>query len=66
MNKFFARIAHAFIEARQRQAEQIIRDHSYFVAQHEDCIAAESLNRTEIAQAECHSSIMPMELKLAA
>jgi len=66
MKKFFARIANAFIESRQRQAARIIRDHSYLLAQYEVRIAVENTNMSEVAKTEPTPSMAPVEFKLAA
>ena len=66
MKKFFARIAYAFMESRQRQADRIIRDHSYFLAQYEARIAVENTNMSEVAKTEPTPSMAPVEFKLAA
>src|SRR5215813_3187457 len=46
--KFFASIARAFMEARQRQADRIVRDHSYF-KRFEAQLTAEKMNVVELA-----------------
>jgi hypothetical protein len=64
--KFFASIARGFMEARQRQADRIVRNHSYF-KRFEAQMTAENINVLELAPRRPSAEApAPAELMLAA
>jgi hypothetical protein len=63
--KFFTIIAQAFMEARQRQADRIIRDHSYFKG-YEVQTTAENMNVVVLAPRPATDAAVPTKLMLAA
>ena len=64
--KFFASIVRAFMEARQHQADRIVRDHSYF-KRFEAQLTSENMNVVELAQRRpTVDAVVPAELTLAA
>ena len=63
--KFFATIARAFMESRERQAARIIRDHSY-LTHFEDRVVAETMNVVELAKPRPAHAAVAVELKQAA
>jgi len=63
--KFFATIAQAFIESRQRQAERVIRDHLFF-RRYDVRMAVENMHMVERPKPDAAGSTSVTELKLAA
>ena len=62
---FFGKIARSFMQARQRQADRIIRDHSRFMG-HDVRTTAENLNVVELARWPIADAAFPVEFKQAA
>jgi hypothetical protein len=62
---FFATIARAFMEARQRQAERIIRDHYRFMG-YDVPMTAATPNVVELARRPAADASFPAEFKQAA
>ena len=62
--KFFAIIAQAFLESRQRQADRIIRDHLGFTGR--VGMADDTNNVVALARPRAAAAVLPADLKAAA